>query len=310
MHNNKIRIVEMTGGLGNQMFQYAFGKYLEKIYPKDIIKFDCSYYGLDNSIRTFSLENVFGLKVNKASKREVRAVRGFFQYDSKLDRTIFKIVGLLKNRHKKKHNVQGDYFCEIIEDLDKDFEENNILTESNSYYSGYWQSEKYFISFRKKIYEDFSFNLKEEPEEFSNILKKIQDSNSIALHVRLEDYLNEENCRVYGEICTADYYFKAIEYFNKEYEECIFYVFSTDLEAAMDFLPKGYKYVPVVYDGQKDYLDMYLMTKCRHSIIANSTFSWWGAWLNTYPDKKVICPDRWFNNHDVYNQYCEGWIKV
>ena len=67
---------------------------------------------------------------------------------------------------------------------------------------------------------------------------------------------------------------------------------------------------PDMFDQYEDWYDMCLMSHCKHNIIANSTFSWWGAWLNQNTEKIVVCPNKWFNTHDVYNQYCEGWIKV
>lgn len=300
MCDKNTRIVEITGGLGNQMFQFAFGKHLEHIYPEDKVIYDCEYYDASNSIRTYSLEEAFGINLPLATKKDVRKVRGYNPYDSIIEKTISKISSIF----------YCDVGYEIVENLDVGVDDNNVSSSKDTYYCGYWQSERYFKPFRAELVSDFSFNSSCASEEYNQFTLYVSKCNSVALHVRLEDYLNEKNYKIYGDICTFDYYAKAIDYISKTYGECTFFVFSTDLDTSMNFLPKGHKYIPIVYTGQKDYLDMYLMTRCKHNIIANSTFSWWGAWLNGNKQKTVICPNRWFNNHDVYNQYCEGWIKM
>lgn len=294
-----MRIVEVTGGLGNQMFQYAFGKYLSKKYPNDDIKYDLDYYGLNNSIRKYSLKEAFNLDLIAASKKEIRAIRGYYQYDS---RFIRKINSIFKG--------YGSAKCEIIENLDKSVEDNKKDSPSSTYYSGYWQSEKYFQNFRKEILSDFSFKITSSSAEMKKMCEEMEDSFSVALHVRLEDYLQGNNYLVYGNICTSDYYKEAIDIIIKEHPDAVFYLFTTDSHKALEMLPDSVDYRIVQYDGQRDYYDMYLMSRCKSNIIANSTFSWWGAWLNENNDKTVLCPSRWLNNHDAYNQYCDGWKIV
>lgn len=294
-----MRIVEVTGGLGNQMFQYAFGKYLKKKYPNEEIKFDLGYYSLDNSIRKYELEEAFDLHLSTASKKEIREIRGYYQFDSRWIRMINSIL-----KGDKSDN------CEIIENLDKSVEDNKIDSPDSMYYSGYWQSEKYFLNFRKELILDFSFSIDSSSTEMKRLCEEIENSFSVALHVRLEDYLQGNNYSVYGNICTSDYYKEAVDLIQKTYPDAVFYLFTTDYQKAMDILPGTENYRIVQYSGQKDYYDMYLMSRCKCNIIANSTFSWWGAWLNQNSDKTVLCPSKWFNNHDVYNQYCDGWKLV
>lgn len=291
-----MQIVEVTGGLGNQMFQYAFGKYLKKKNPNQEIKYDLGYYDQDNSIRKYSLEEAFGISVPRALKREIRAIRGYYQYDNRFVRCI--------NTAMKK-NKSISY--EVIEDLDKGFEGNPIDVSNSSYYSGYWQSEKYFRSFRDEIISDFSFRNDNASDEMIKLCDEIENTMSISLHIRLEDYLQGNNYKVYGDICTSEYYNKAISKMVESNPDAIFYLFTTDEKKAKEILPDNVNYRIVKYSGQRDYLDMYIMSKCKHYIIANSTFSWWGAWLNNNPNKKILCPPKWLNNHEIYNQYCEGW---
>lgn len=291
------KIVEITGGLGNQMFQYAFGKYLSQKYPNDVIKYDLGYYSAKNAIREYELNKAFGLEIQESTPSEIRSIRGYNPQDSSAKRAIFKLL----NSPKK--------VCVITEDLDRSFDEKYISTNNDAYYSGYWQNEKYFDMLRNDILSSFSFEIDDLSEEGRLIVDDIKNTNSVSVHVRLEDYLNEDNFRIYGNICTTKYYENSLAYIKEKFPDCKFFLFSTEIEKALEMLPSEYDYVPVKYDGQNGYLDMYMMTKCKHNIIANSTFSWWGAWLNCCPEKVVVCPNRWFNNHSVNNQLCEDWIK-
>ena len=292
------RIVEITGGLGNQMFQYAFGIYLSKKYPDNICIDDLGYYSAANAIRMYELEKVFGIKIDEALDSEIRTIRGYNPLDNAFQKAMFKLF-------HSKNNA-----CEILEDLDRAFDEDYISSDRDSYYSGYWQCEKYFKPFRNDIFNAFSFRNLNLSEQCKRIAAEIEGCDSVAVHIRLEDYLKEDNYKIYGNICTKEYYSRALEYITKKVPTCKFYVFSTDIKGALDMLPSGYEYIPVEYDGQRGDLDMYLMTRCKHNIIANSTFSWWGAWLNNNMNKTVLCPSRWLNNHDINNQLCEDWIKI
>ena len=137
---------------------------------------------------------------------------------------------------------------------------------------------------------------------------KILQTNSVSIHVRLGDYLN--NNSLYGGICTPEYYKKAVSLIKKKAPDATFFLFSNDVSAAAEML--GIKdIVPVAENtGDKSYLDMYLMSKCKHNIIANSTFSWWGAWLNENEDKTVCCPTTLLNGYDNGSVYCKEWIRV
>ncbi|MBE5837199.1 alpha-1,2-fucosyltransferase [Butyrivibrio sp.] len=300
MRNKNTYIIEMTGGLGNQMFQYAFGKALECKYSNDTIKYDCSYYSVSNAIRSYSLYDAFGVDIKIANKTQVSLLRNNNPYDSELNRIANSFI---RKALFRKPN-------EIIEDLDAICFGKIPDLDRDTYFSGYWQCEKYFKNLRSKIIRDFSFKLDGTSKDFLELMDRVKHGNSVAIHVRLEDYLNEENRKVYGNICDSHYYDSAVSYIAANAGKCNYYVFSTDIDSAMKLLPKGNEYIPIEYDCQKDYLDMYLMTICKHNIIANSTFSWWGAWLNNNPNRIVVCPKKWFNNHEVYNQYCESWIKV
>lgn len=138
--------------------------------------------------------------------------------------------------------------------------------------------------------------------------KLISDTNSVSIHVRLGDYLN--NNKLYGGICTYDYYMNAINTMKTICPNATFFIFSNDVTAATQLL-KIDNAIPVTENtGDNSYLDMYLMSKCKNNIIANSTFSWWGAWLNANRNKKVICPTTLLNGYDNGMVFSKDWIRV
>ena len=119
-----------------------------------------------------------------------------------------------------------------------------------------------------------------------------------------------ENSRKYGNICTLQYYKNAMQYMKKKVPDAKFYFFSNDSEWVRENLAGGDSVIVDCNHGKENYLDMYLMSQCSHNIIANSSFSWWGAWLNQNPDKIVISPKRWFSHLDASDAICEDWIRI
>ena len=236
-----MKIVEMTGGLGNQMFQYEFGRSLQIKYPDEMIKYDLSYYSAQSAIRKLELDSVFDLDIFAASKSEIRNVRGCYQYDNSIRRCFAKVF-----------NDSTRCGKEIVEDLDQEFDEGTIIHDGDTYFSGYWQCEKYFSARRDEVLADFSFDRAKRELNESDLCDKVERENSVAIHVRLEDYLQKNNFRLYGDICTKDYYKIAIEYLKERIPECSFFVFSTDVKEAISFLPENNDYYPVDYDGQSN----------------------------------------------------------
>ena len=178
------------------------------------------------------------------------------------------------------------------------------ITDGTSLY-GYYQTEKYFSHIREKILKEFSF--KQHIKDFAgiymeNIRKSNKDSQIVSIHVRRGDYVMFPD---HHPTCTKDYYSKSIEEF--EIESTIFLVFSDDVEwCRNEFTDPNY----IICDLQDPYVELCLMSLCDHHIIANSSYSWWGSWLNINPNKKVIAPSRWFGtaiNKDVSDIYCKDW---
>jgi hypothetical protein len=178
--------------------------------------------------------------------------------------------------------------------------------EGNVLLNGYFQSEKYFKEHSKEIRELFSF-----PDEYKNSIKEkynnLLEGTTCSIHIRRGDYLKFPD---HHPVQTINYFMKAI---RKMPEESLFVVFSDDISWCKDNFPNiEDKFIFI--EGNKDYEDLSLMSLCKNNIIANSSFSWWGAWLRKDNDKIVIAPQKWFgnaNNHNNTNDlYCENWMTI
>ena len=283
-------VIEASGGLGNQMFQYALYKKLESM-GKDVVM-DTSFFRSKQNLRELEI-GVFGVQYKSITDKEAAYIRGYGYQDKIIDKIKYK----LKPSKMK-----------IYRDTIESFQ-TEVFETDNVYLCGYWQSEKYFKDIRNIILEEFSFPL-ETRERFEDLCKQMQEENSVSIHIRRSDYLTEQNAKVYGNICTEKYYENAIAYMDMQIENPHYYVFTDDLEWTRGYF-KGEQYTIVDENRGKDsYADIYLMSQCKHNVIANSSFSWWGAWLNANPSKKVMAPKKWFHNHEKEDIVCEDWIRI
>lgn len=257
----KTVIVKISDGLGNQMFQYAFGLSLEKKCNAKVY-FDTSFFDEDKK-RNYELGN-FRLKLKNTNNWWLRLCK-------------FLRCKKVKEIKEKKDSIYFEDFYNV---------------KSYNLYIGYFQTYKYFDNYRNDILKAFELKtpLNEENEK---MLKKIKSSNSVSLHVRRTDYLYKEELKIRG-VCDLDYYGKAIKYIEKNIKAPHFFVFSDDIAWCLEHLKFQSKYTFVdINDAQSGYFDMFLMKNCKHNIIANSSFSWWGAWLNEHNNKIVIAPKIW-----------------
>lgn len=157
---------------------------------------------------------------------------------------------------------------------------------------GYWQSEEYFAGYNREIREAFSF---QDEAVLSGLIKELQSVNSISIHFRRGDYVTNPVAEKVLGVLDAAYYKRAIAHMASKVKDPIFYLFSDDIDWVKNNFLIDYKYrIIKPFNADKHWYDMLLMSKCRHHIIANSSFSWWGAWLNDDPKKIVIAPERWF----------------
>jgi len=282
-----MKIVKFLGGLGNQMFQYAFYKALlekERYVFADLSDFKT--YNLHNG---FELENIFDLTVKKPKKIYLEVLKS--RSEKRIYRKIKSLLGLKKSYVQETENFV--YTSQFFN-----------LTTSN-YFWGYWQNENYFKAIDSKIRKDFEFKL---PLNNVNteMLHKISYTNSISLHIRRGDYVKDP---LLGNICNLQYYNAAIAYIQSKINDPIFYVFSDDIDWCIANLNADNLNFINWNKNHESYIDMQLMSHCKHNIIANSSFSWWGAWLNSNKDKIVIAPKKWINDSEL-TLALPNWIKL
>lgn len=281
----------MTGGLGNQMFQYALWLKYRSLGIDAKFEDFTEYDNRDNK-RPISLW-VFGIDYPKCSLEEFREYT-----DSK--------PGILA---KIKRHTLGRKSREYVEST-PNFDEN-ILKKDDSYITGYFQSEKYFEDIKDEVIDAFSF--KDDVIQEANKIYNESFENVASIHIRRGDYLNLHE--QYGNICTEKYYDNAINLLVKEKNVKKFLVFSNDVQWATKWSERytslGFEMV-VIKGTSEDtgYLDMYLMSCCQHNIIANSSFSWWGAYLNKNPEKMVIAPKIWINGKNQTDIYTKDMVRL
>ena len=286
-------IIQLKGGLGNQMFQYALYRALKK--KGKVVKIDDVTGFINDKLRKPVIAG-YGLEYEKATKEEVVALT-----DSKMD--IFsRIRRKLTGRKTFRIDEESGRFDPKILELD------------DAYLVGYWQSEKYFTdeSVQNEIREAFE----RRPQELMNdtvswtLLQQIECCESVSLHVRRTDYIDEEHKHIHN-LCSEKYYKNAINKIREVYPKAMFFIFTDDKEWCKNhFKGRCFSVVELEEGPKTDIAEMMLMSKCKHHIIANSSFSWWAAWLNDAPEKMVIAPAKWINNKDMDDIYTDRMLKV
>lgn len=278
-------VVKLMGGIGNQMFQYATGRRVAKVNGTklnlDTTNFDKNYP--NTTSRNFLLKN-FNINANIASKKEIR-------YFKKYKKIHIRILG---------HIYNTLFANDLIYITEKSYGFNpEILNlKDNIYLDGYWQSEKYFKDIRNILLQEFT--TKNKNEKYLMMLEKIETISAVSLHIRRGDYIsNKKLVENYG-VCNLDYYNKAIALITEKLKNPHFFIFSDDINWAKNNLKIKHEHVFVSGTNLESHEELVLMSKCKHNIIANSSFSWWGAWLNENQGKIVIAPKKWFKN--------ESWI--
>jgi hypothetical protein len=290
-------ISQIIGGLGNQMFQYAAGRALSLKIDTPLV-LDISGFEDYRLHQGFELQRVFNCPFEIASKADVRMVLGW-----QSPAIVRKIVSRKPFSSIFRRRFVADpffYYWPGINSLSK-----------NTYLAGYWQSEKYFCNVASQIRADFSFRL---PLENNNaeLVRQIGQVNAVSLHVRRGDYASDPKTTATHGLCSLDYYRAAIRHVSERVQQPTFFVFSDDIAWIKSNLQIDFPHQYIDHNhGTESYNDMRLMSLCRHHIIANSSFSWWGAWLNPSIDKIVIAPKRWFANQtDVRDLLPQDWVKL
>lgn len=290
-------IVKLIGGLGNQMFQYAAGRYLAYKCKTEL---KLNIRGFKNyTLRNYDL-NHFNIIENFATSLDLCRI------SPPSGRPVVKIFKHIIRDISQMQSI------EYIKEKDYSFQQNFLKLPDNVYLDGYWQSEKYFLYIEDIIRQEFSI-VNPLTSISQDIADQIKDCESISIHVRRGDYVSNTNTNNVHGTCGVDYYSNAIDLIHKRVENPCFFIFSDDPEWACSNIKPD---APTTYvrhnDYSKDYEDIFLMSMCKHNIIANSSFSWWGAWLNRNPDKIVIAPKKWFNSKDMntHDLLPKKWQKL
>lgn len=275
-------ITKISDGFGNQLFMYACGYALSKQLRTKLM-LDVSYLDT-NSLRSYEL--------NKLSIR----------YDKLFSVQIFRYYLLKVFFRKLVHACMKFFYKPFYERQIFKYDTSILNVKETTYLFGYWQSEKYFKHFRNDLLKMFTpkYELSEECKSYIN---QVQACNSVAIHVRRGDYV------ALGICLSRKYYEEAIDLINRRVKEPIFYVFSDDLEFAKQmFEEKQGLFNFVKYRSTNPSLDdFFIMKECNHIIMANSTYSWWAAWLNNNSDKIVVCPKPKQGKDDFYP---DEWVKL
>lgn len=297
-------IVRIQGGTGNQLFQYAFARGVASKLKTDFLidksVCDNAKYDPHKIHRKYSL-GLFNTKVKFAKDSDMF----FFVWirkHYKIFDTIYKYIRL-------KRFFLPFYYPERI----FAFDPNVFSVKGIKYFDGDWQTEKYFKHIADEIRKEIT-SINPLSEKNIKIKEEIQNTNAVSLHERRGDYTTDLLAIEYHGVCSQDYYNKAIEYIEKNVSSPHFFIFSDDYEWSVEN-SKHIKHPVTCIKGSedKDCEDLALISKCKHHIIANSSFSWWGAWLNPRKDKIVIGPKIWFRNApkaDTKDIFPEEWIKL
>lgn len=293
-----MNIIRMSGGIGNQMFQYAL--YLKLVSMGKEVKFDDVTEYKPANARPVML-SVFGIEYPRAGKEELTAL------------TDASMAPLSRLRRKIFGRESGEYH-EASMDFDP-----QVLIREHAYLCGCFQSEKYFRDIEKTVREAFRFRGLQLTPEMQILTdgyeELIEEKVSVAVHIRRGDYLSSAD--VYGGICTDEYYDGAIAYMRERYPKAHFFIFTNDTAWAEKWCGKRQvsrtENAFTIIKGTTEetgYIDLMLMSRCRHQIIANSSFSWWGAWLNERADKCVIAPAKWLNTCECHDIYTDDMIRM
>ncbi len=291
-------ITRLSGGMGNQMFQYALGRVLS-IKNKTTLGLDLHDL-LDRTPRHtgFTFRNydldLFNIQASILSSKEIP-----WKYRSFGTGTVALLLG--KVRRRLLHNKGKEHHVEVNTSI--------LSLGPNTYLDGYWQSHKYFIGYEDVIRKDFSITASLS-NEIQILKKEIQEQSSVCIHIRRGDYVGN----AFHEVVKNDYYHTALEILLKKIKVEHLYVFSDDIAWCRDNLTfdQPTTFVGDEYAGERAIGHFALMRACSHFIIPNSSFAWWAAWLGESSEKIVIAPKQWFGDASIEtnDRVPLEWIRI
>jgi len=294
---NKIVIVRLQGGLGNQMFQYAFAVLLAKKNGTGVF-LDKNFFSLREkkvgfTPRNFEL-NIFGNKYLEATHSQLLS--------------FYNLSFLDKIKKKLRLNYPKIYNESVF-----GFNQSALNIKAPVYLNGYFQSSKYFIGYEELIKHLFLFPINELDILNKELLTTIKNANTISVHIRRGDYAEDKVTQQFHGCCSIEYYQKAIAVLMNRYSDFTLVFFSDDV----NWVKEQFENLPYPKlfinnnSAENSWKDMLLMSSCTHNIIANSSFSWWAAWLNENTEKTVIAPKKWFEAKELDTKTIlpEEWIQ-
>lgn len=288
-----MKIVKILGGIGNQMFQYAFLLALKPKYDEDIL-IDTSIFDIWKIHNGYELEDVFSIKEKLATPSDIKKVSWYFKN--------YKLRRALSLYFPKK--------TAYIEKSPYHFYPEFLNVQGDAYYDGYWQYFKYFESVKDVVLREFKFV----PDTNTRNIDLVHDMGNhdfISIHVRRGDYLESPE---YAGICDIDYYKEAVRVVTEKIVAPTFLVFSNDISWCKQHISPLLNKCPHIFVdwnvGKTSFRDMELMSKCKANIIANSSFSWWAAYLNRTVDKLVVAPRKWTNRKMEFAIQPDDWYLI
>ena len=292
-------IIKIKGGLGNQLFQYALGRHLSIIHNSPL-KMDVSmfksYKWHEYSMSPFNIQGEF------AENREI-PINPKKRYTS-LKSFIVSWVKRVTGTNNKKY----------IEEKAISYDDQILMLGDDIYLDGYWQSECYFKDIEPTIRREFAIRL---PQSGTNreVAEDILSCESVSLHIRRGTYVNDKNANSTHGVCDVEYYEKSLDYLKRNKKDIKVFVFSDDPQWVLKNLSIEIPFYVVNHnDAKNDFEDLRLMSQCKNHIIANSTFSWWGAWLCSHQNKVVIAPRKWYADENLNQQtndlIPDRWIRI
>ena len=279
------------------MFQYAFALSLKQ-QGKEIL-LDTSFYNENkNEHNGYELECIFNINEKYSTAAQIKPyIDSRYSLSTRIGKYVLQKY-LVKFYEPSLHELFTYAPNHFIYDLD------------DIYLSGFWQSQKFFISAKEHVLKAFDLNHLKLSSQNKPVAQYISKCNSIGIHVRRGDYIGHS---LLGEICTKDYYRNSIIKIQSLVENPVFFVFSNDIAWCKEELNIKNEVTFIDWNnGKESILDLYLMSRCKHNIIANSSFSWWAAYLNDNAQKNICAPAIWFkdkkiNSNDIYQP---AWIKI
>lgn len=297
-------LVRLMGGLGNQMFQYAFGKLLA-LKNNTELKIDISLLKDRSIAHEIATHRDYNLDIFNLNNYSFATEEEVFYFNGNPS------AAFLKRAARKLYSFFNSSRV-IIQDKNS-FSESYLNLPGNTCVVGRWQSEHFFSPVKVQIRKEFSFKEKFN-KDIADLADEISKCNSVCIHFRRRDLLTSPIYKKTLGTLDMDYYFKAIKLIKEKMQSPYLYVFSDDVEWCKGNLQFDlpFKIVGDVYAGDKSGGHLFLMSCCKHHVISNSTFAWWGAWLSIHSQKTVIAPINWFKDSLLKNEilFPESWIAI